>query len=100
MDAGETVSATLRREFAEEAMNALEMSEEQTKTLEANMTNFFSSGIEVMIIVLDMFIKIFVTLFPFHSYGALCRLLLLKSGWYMLNTVEPYSVAMKKNYKI
>uniref|UniRef100_G3MM24 Nudix hydrolase domain-containing protein n=1 Tax=Amblyomma maculatum TaxID=34609 RepID=G3MM24_AMBMU len=47
VDPGELVSATLRREFCEEAMNSLSMSEQDKRSLEKSLELFFSKGIEV-----------------------------------------------------
>ncbi|XP_048752926.1 ADP-ribose pyrophosphatase, mitochondrial-like isoform X2 [Ostrea edulis] len=47
VDAGEVVTATLRREFGEEALNSLQMSQEEKKKMEIELTEFFSTGREV-----------------------------------------------------
>uniref|UniRef100_A0A224YQV3 ADP-ribose pyrophosphatase n=1 Tax=Rhipicephalus zambeziensis TaxID=60191 RepID=A0A224YQV3_9ACAR len=47
VDPGELVSATLRREFSEEAMNSLSLSEKDKHALEKSLELFFSKGIEV-----------------------------------------------------
>ena len=47
VDAGENVSLTLKREFSEEALNALEATPEQRKRLEASVTDLFRRGTEV-----------------------------------------------------
>ena len=44
---GDTVSATLKREFGEEAMNSLEASEEEKKMLEGHIKSLFSQGEQV-----------------------------------------------------
>lgn len=47
VDPGELVSATLRREFSEETMNSLSLSEEDRRALEKSLESFFSKGTEV-----------------------------------------------------
>ncbi|XP_077867265.1 ADP-ribose pyrophosphatase, mitochondrial-like [Saccoglossus kowalevskii] len=47
VDAGDTVSATLKREFGEEAMNSLEAPEEERNTIEKAVANLFRCGTEV-----------------------------------------------------
>ncbi|XP_014277142.1 ADP-ribose pyrophosphatase, mitochondrial isoform X2 [Halyomorpha halys] len=47
VDPGEVVSATLKREFLEEALNSLEMSPDNKKSVEENLNNFFNQGITV-----------------------------------------------------
>lgn len=47
VDPGETVSATLKREFMEEAMNSLEKNTEETEELEKSITEFFKKGEEI-----------------------------------------------------
>ena len=47
VDPGDTVSRTLRREFGEEAMNSLEMSEEEKKAIERQIHEFFQEGKQV-----------------------------------------------------
>lgn len=44
VDLGETISATLRREFMEEAMNSLEKDEAEREELETSMKEFFEKG--------------------------------------------------------
>lgn len=44
VDAGENVSATLKREFCEESLNSLEMSAEKKKGLNEKLKKFFSHG--------------------------------------------------------
>ena len=52
VDAGENVSVTLKREFSEEALNALEASPEERKRIETSITDLFSKGTEVKILML------------------------------------------------
>ena len=52
MDAGENVSITLKREFSEEALNALEATPEEKKRIETSITDLFSKGTEVKIFIL------------------------------------------------
>lgn len=47
VDPGETVSATLKREFMEEAMNSLRHNKEERETLERSMKEFFEKGDEI-----------------------------------------------------
>lgn len=47
VDAGDTVSATLKREFGEEAMNSLEAPEHERKSIEKAIAELFRCGIEV-----------------------------------------------------
>lgn len=47
IDPGETVSATLRREFMEEAMNSLQKDKEEMEELETSMKEFFQKGEEI-----------------------------------------------------
>ena len=49
VEPGENVSVTLKREFTEEAMNALEVSEEEKDKIEHNVQDLFSKGTEVRI---------------------------------------------------
>ena len=51
VDAGENVSVTLKREFSEEALNALEATPEERKRIETSITDLFSKGTEVKIYV-------------------------------------------------
>ena len=52
VDAGENVSVTLKREFSEEALNALEASPEEKKRIETSIADLFSKGTEVNIFML------------------------------------------------
>lgn len=47
MEPGDTVSATLKKEFGEEAMNSLEATEAQKKEIEKNINTLFHSGEKV-----------------------------------------------------
>ena len=47
VDANETVSVTLKREFGEEALNSLELSDAKKKELEKQISNLFNSGVTV-----------------------------------------------------
>lgn len=44
VDAGESVSAALKREFTEEAFNSLEMNEKMKADLEESIKQIFASG--------------------------------------------------------
>ena len=44
VDPGENVSKTLKREFCEESLNLLEMSEEKKKELNERLKDFFNKG--------------------------------------------------------
>ena len=50
VDPGDTVSATLKKEFGEEAMNSLEASPEDKKKIEKQINELFSQGDEVKFI--------------------------------------------------
>ena len=52
VDTNEAVSITLKREFGEEALNSLELSEEKKKDLEKKIAKLFSNGIEVPSVIL------------------------------------------------
>ena len=47
VDANETVSETLKREFGEETVNSLKMTSEQKENLEKQISQIFSGGFEV-----------------------------------------------------
>ena len=47
VDVGESVSLTLKREFGEETMNSLEMTEKEKKSLEKGLNKAFKSGVPV-----------------------------------------------------
>jgi len=47
VDAGENVSCTLKREFSEEAMDMLSVSEEEREALEENIQELFEGGNEI-----------------------------------------------------
>ncbi len=47
VDAGESVSVTLKREFSEEALNSLEASPEEKERIEAAIHDLFLKGKEV-----------------------------------------------------
>lgn len=47
VDPGDTVSATLKKEFGEEAMNSLEASPEEKKKIEEQINQLFSKGEKV-----------------------------------------------------
>lgn len=47
VEAGDTVSATLKKEFGEEAMNSLEATEEEKRKIEQCITDLFHNGEEV-----------------------------------------------------
>lgn len=47
MDAGETVSATLKREFGEEALNSIEATEQEKKEIETQINELFKAGDQV-----------------------------------------------------
>lgn len=44
VDAGETVSATLKREFGEEALNSIEATEQEKKEIETQINELFKAG--------------------------------------------------------
>ena len=47
VDAGEAVTATLKREFGEEALNSLEASDSEKKQIEKRISDIFTHGKEV-----------------------------------------------------
>lgn len=47
VDPGEEVSATLKREFSEEAMNSLDVSEDEVAKIRSQVNSAFSNGLEV-----------------------------------------------------
>jgi len=47
VDNGETVTATLKREFGEEALNSTEKTEEEKKVLEEQVSQLFRHGVEI-----------------------------------------------------
>ena len=47
VDAGENVSDTLKREFSEEALNALEATPQERKRIEESIADLFRRGTEV-----------------------------------------------------
>jgi ADP-ribose pyrophosphatase len=47
VETGDSVSATLRKEFGEEALNSIDATEEQRKELEALLEKLFATGVEV-----------------------------------------------------
>lgn len=47
VDPGDTVSATLKKEFGEEAMNSLEADPEEKKKIEKQINQLFTQGVEV-----------------------------------------------------
>lgn len=47
VDPGETISATLKREFMEEAMSLLEKSQEEREEMEKSIKEFFEKGEEI-----------------------------------------------------
>ena len=47
VETGEVVTMTIRREFREEAMNALQASEEEKREIEKSVNDLFAGGVEV-----------------------------------------------------
>lgn len=47
VEAGDTVSITLKKEFGEEAMNSMEATEEEKKEIETHIDTLFHNGEEV-----------------------------------------------------
>ena len=47
MDPGEFVSVTLKREFGEEALNSLDLSDEEKHKMEETIAELFHNGTEV-----------------------------------------------------
>ena len=50
VDPGDTVSATLKKEFGEEAMNSLEASPEEKHKIEKQINELFSCGKKVILL--------------------------------------------------
>ena len=44
VEAGDTVSATLKKEFGEEALNSLEATDEEKRKIEEHINHLFKSG--------------------------------------------------------
>ena len=53
VDPGEVVSATLKREFAEEALNALAVEEARRKSIEKALDQVFQGGVEVTLALVN-----------------------------------------------
>ena len=49
VEPGDTVSATLKKEFGEEAMNSLEASEAEKKAIKDHIDHLFSKGVQVSV---------------------------------------------------
>ena len=49
VDAGESLSITLKREFGEEALNTLEVPESQRDTIKRHLDQIFNHGREVSV---------------------------------------------------
>ncbi|XP_076452281.1 ADP-ribose pyrophosphatase, mitochondrial-like [Babylonia areolata] len=47
VDAGEVITMTIKREFGEEALNSLEASSEEKKTMEKHINDLFAKGVEI-----------------------------------------------------
>ena len=47
VEAGDTVSGTLKKEFGEEALNSLEASEQEKKDIETRINQLFNAGDKV-----------------------------------------------------
>ena len=47
MEAGDTVSVTLKKEFGEEALNSLELPEDKKREAERQISELFKHGTEV-----------------------------------------------------
>ena len=47
VEPGDTVSATLRKEFAEEALNSLKMTPDELEKVKVNTEKVFQSGTEI-----------------------------------------------------
>lgn len=47
VEAGDTVSATLKKEFGEEALNSLEATDERKKELDKLLSELFKQGTQV-----------------------------------------------------
>ena len=47
VEAGDTVTGTLKKEFGEEALNSLEQSEEKKREIERLVTELFNNGEQV-----------------------------------------------------
>lgn len=49
VEAGDTVSATLKKEFGEEALNSLEATDERKKELDKLLSGLFKQGTQVSV---------------------------------------------------
>ena len=49
VEPGDTVSATLKKEFGEEAMNSLEASEAEKEVIKSHVDHIFSQGVQVSV---------------------------------------------------
>ena len=49
VEPGDTVSATLKKEFGEEAMNSLEASEAEKEVIKGHVDHVFSQGVQVSV---------------------------------------------------
>lgn len=47
VEPGDTVSATLKKEFGEEAMNSMEAPEAEKKVIKEHIDHLFNSGVQV-----------------------------------------------------
>ena len=86
VDPGDTVSATLKKEFGEEAMNSLEVSPDEKKKIEEQINQLFSQGEEVILIILLLFTHILYYLTTGHTNKVwtcllcLCKHIICKHG--------------------
>ena len=61
VDPGENVSATLKREFGEEALNSLEVDEKTKRDLQKRLDQFFANGTEVIVLFWRLMFVLFST---------------------------------------
>lgn len=53
VEAGDSVSATLKKEFGEEAMNSLEATDKEKAAMEKAVSMLFSAGTQVLTFLLQ-----------------------------------------------
>ena len=67
VEAGDTVSATLKKEFGEEALNSLEATDEEKRKIEEHINHLFKSGDKARIVLL--WETFFSELFSHYTYN-------------------------------
>ena len=67
VDAGDNVSLTLRKEFAEEAMNSLEQDERDQQHINEKLDKVFRNGTEVVYLLFDK-LEFYFVVNVMHAY--------------------------------